>query len=164
MLERDHVYSEFRRRNFAIHGRNVHLKASEKNPLTWFIYLLECVPCHAQYCGSTCNVPARFSNHKSCAHRKNSPSTGMAKHFYNGCPNDNNDPQMRQLRMTLIDHMVTSHVKLQSVGHEPGPQCRCSECGKLKEIEDKWIMRMGTYEGKGLNDRDEIRSKCRGMW
>ena len=81
----------------------------------------------------------------------------MAKHFYNKCPNDTNDPKLKQLRMTLIDSMLTSHVKLQTAGHQPGPQCRCSECGKLKELEDKWIMRMGTYEGKGLNDRNEIK-------
>ena len=164
MIERDHVYSEFRKCNFAIHGSNIHMKATELHPFTWFAYLLECVPCHAQYVGSTSNPTARFKNHKSNAHRKNSTSSGMAKHFSNKCPNDENDPQMRQLRITLIDYMNTSHVKLQTTGHESGPQCRCDECGKLKILEDKWIMRLGTYEGKGLNDRNEIKSKCRGKW
>ena len=48
--------------------------------------------------------------------------------------------------------------------HIQGPQCRCTECGKLKDLEDKWIMRLGTYEDKGLNDRNEIKSKCRGQF
>ena len=48
--------------------------------------------------------------------------------------------------MSLIDFMITSHVKLQAVEYIQGPQCRCTECGKLMDLEDKWIMRLGTYE------------------
>ena len=164
MVERDHVYSEFRKHKFAIHGRNVHLPATVKQPTLWFIYLLECIPCHAQYVGSTKNVASRFKNHKSNAHLKNSTSSGMAKHFSDICPNDDNDPQKPQLKITLIDFMHTSNMKLQTANHVPGPQCRCIECGKLKDLEDKWIMRLGTYEGMVLNDRNEIKSKCRGQW
>ena len=164
MIERDFVFSEYRKQKFAIHGRNVHLKATEQRPLRWFVYLLECVPCLAQYVGSTQNPCARFKNHKSNANLKNSTTSGIAKHFMDICPNDNNDQQKNQLRMSLIDFMTTSHVKLQAAGHVQGPQCRCTECGKLKDLEDKWIMRLGTYEGKGLNDRNEIKSKCRGQF
>jgi hypothetical protein len=57
--------------------------------------------------------------------------------------------------------MHTTIVKLEEAGHAAGPQCRCAECGKLKITEDKWIMRLGTFEGKGVNDRNEIKSKCR---
>ena len=99
----------------------------------WFIYQLEFIHCHAQYGGSTQNVASCFKNHKSNTHLKNNTSSGMAKHFSDSYPNDDNDQQKPQLRITLIDFMHTSNVKLQTAGHVPGPQCRCIECGKLKK-------------------------------
>ena len=34
---------------------------------------------------------------------------------------------------------------------------------KLKEIEDKWILKMGSFYGiSGLNIRDEVKKKSRG--
>ena len=99
MVERDFVFSEFRKHKFAIHGRNVHLKATEQRPLRWFLYLLKCVPCHAQYVASTQNASSRFKDHKLSANiKKNSSSSDIAKHFPNICPNDNNDQQKTQLR------------------------------------------------------------------
>ena len=53
MVESSTIYSHFRKKHFGIHGRNIHLKATEKQPLKWFIYCLECLPCQAQYIGST---------------------------------------------------------------------------------------------------------------
>ena len=48
--------------------------------------------------------------------------------------------------------MVTSEEKLAEVGHGGGVACRCSECQRLKDIEDKWIMRMCTFNPPyGLN-------------
>ena len=36
---------------------------------------------------------------------------------------------------------------------------------KLKNVEDNWILKMGTFYGTwGLNDRDEIQSKTRFTW
>ena len=36
------------------------------------------------------------------------------------------------------------------------------ECQKIKNIENKWICRMGTfYESNGLNTRDEIKARSR---
>ena len=67
------------------------------------------------------------------------------------------------IRLTLIDFMNTTVERLQVAGHEPGPKCRCAECMTLKRIEDKWIMRLGTFHGEpGLNTRDEIVSAVRG--
>ena len=86
MIEKDHVYSEFRKKKFAIHGRNIHLKATTVRPLLWFVYLLECIPCNVQYVRSTQNAAGRFKNHKSAAHLKNSTSSGMAKRFSKICP------------------------------------------------------------------------------
>ena len=66
------------------------------------------------------------------------------------------------LTWTLLDSMVTSEGKLAEVGHGGGVACRCSECQRLKDIEDKWIMRMGTFNSPhGLNTRDEIQTRCR---
>ena len=36
------------------------------------------------------------------------------------------------------------------------------KCEKLKELEDKWICRLGTFHGQfGLNERDEMKMKNR---
>ena len=72
------------------------------------------------------------------------------------------DGNLNQLRWTLVDFMDTSAQLLAGAGHVGGPRCRCSECTKLKSIEDKWICRLGTFYGAhGLNTRDEIKSRSR---
>ena len=41
--------------------------------------------------------------------------------------------------------------------------CKFDLCGKLKKIEDDWIMRLGSfYYPGGLNKRDKIKRKARG--
>ena len=61
--------------------------------------------------------------------------------------------------------MDVSQEDLEKAGHVKGPKCRCIECGKLKDLEDKWILKMGTFYGEGaLNSRDEIQSKTRFNW
>ena len=58
--------------------------------------------------------------------------------------------------------MVTSEEKLTGAGHGGGVACRCSECQRLKDIEDKWICRLGTFNPpNGLNTRDEIKARSR---
>ena len=40
--------------------------------------------------------------------------------------------------------------------------CRCSECQRLKDQEDKWIYRLGSFNPPaGLNTRNEIKSRVR---
>ena len=57
--------------------------------------------------------------------------------------------------------MVTSKEKLDAAGHQGG-NCRCDECQKLKDIEDKWMTRLGTLDTPtGLNFRDEIIARSR---
>ena len=64
--------------------------------------------------------------------------------------------------MDFIDLKEDDLVK---AGHEKGPKCRCSQCGRLKDLEDQWIVKMGTFWGEGgLNSRDEIQSKTRFNW
>ena len=132
----------------------------------WFVYLLEDTPCRKSIVGSTTKPTSRFSNHKSSCNNGPSHSTGLAKHFTlkGGCPNDTGR-QKDTLNFTLVDHMDVSQEDLEKAGHVKGPKCRCIECGKLKDLEDKWILKMGTFYGEGaLNSRDEIQSKTRFNW
>ena len=41
----------------------------------------------------------------------------------------------------------------------------CKECGKLKDLEDRHIMRVGSFYGNsGLNQRNEVKRKTRCQW
>ena len=81
-----------------------------------------------------------------------------------GCPFDTGKEKMT-LSFKLIDFYDTTEEKLVAAGHVPGPKCRCKECNHLKDKEDHWILKMGTfYEDSGLNTRDEMKTKSRGHW
>ena len=61
--------------------------------------------------------------------------------------------------------MDVSQEELTEAGHVKGPKCRCAQCEKLKDLEDRWILKMGTFYGEGaLNSRDEVQSKTRYNW
>ena len=117
--------------------------------------------------GSTQNPVKRWSCHKStCNQPSSSNSTGLAKHFTQGrgCPSDPGR-QKETLNFTLIDHYDTTEVKLIEAKHERGAKCRCEECGRFKDLEDRHILKLGSFYGdSGLNSRDEIVSKTRGNW
>ena len=52
--------------------------------------------------------------------------------------------------------------KIKEAGHVPGPKCRCRECSLRKDLENKWIMKVGYLYGiSGLNLRDEMKSQIR---
>ena len=162
MRETSQVESIYFRRKFAIHGRLTHLKPSQRPKLKWFIYLLEDLGCNLQYVGSTTDVCGRWAATKSACNKQNSNSTGLYKHFQDGCPNDTGQGK-EHIRLTLLDSMDTTEEKLRGGGHVTGPQCSCAECTKLKRIEDKWILKLGTFHGEsGLNTRNEIISAVRG--
>ena len=129
-------------------------------------------PCDKIYIGSTQNPYSRWSTHKNSANfpegknplKKKKPASGLAKHFLKGCPNDKGQSK-HTLTFTLLDYYDTTDERLDSVGHLPGPQCRCQECDKLKSLEDRWILKVGSFYGKsGLNERDEIVNKTRCNW
>ena len=67
------------------------------------------------------------------------------------------------LDLTLVDYYDTTEERLRLANHIPGPKCRCLECEKLKNIEDFWIMKLGTFYD-GFNTRDEVKSKSRYNW
>ena len=160
MRETSTVYSHYFKRKFAIHGHNVHLPASQKNKLRWFVYLCEDLACSLQYVGSTTDVCSRWASTKKACLDQNNSNTGLYKHFLSGCPAGTGD--LSHLRWTLIDFVDTSAEQLERAGHQGGAKCRCKECQRLKMQEDKWICRLGTFYGSnGLNSRDEIKARSR---
>ena len=67
-------------------------------------------------------------------------------------------------KTTLIDFYDTSEEALIRAGHTGGVQCRCKECNNLLGVENKNILKLGTFYEHGLNSRDEIKSLCRCKW
>ena len=160
MKERETVGSYFYSQKFKIHGHLRH-DFSPPNKIRWYVYCIEDLPCRKQIIGSTQNPSLRWANYKSTCNKESSKSTGLAKHFMDGCPFDQGK-EKPTLSMTLIDFYDTTEEKINRAGHVQGPKCRCEECNKLKELEDQWIFKMGSYYGiSGLNTRDETKSKTR---
>ena len=131
--------------------------------LRWYIYSIEDVLCQLKIVGSTTDPTSRWRTHKSTCNSKKSNSTGLSKHFKTGCPNDIGK-EKNTLDFTLLDFYDTTQEKLVLANHEPGPKCRCSECDKLKSLEDIWILKLGTFYDKGLNLRNEVKAKSRYNW
>ena len=110
--------------------------------------------------GSTNSMTARWANTKKRCNGRDSDSTGLYKHFRYGCPND---PGIKKesIRISLIDFVDTSVEKLRVARHKGG-NCKCMECDKLRKVENKWILRLGTFYGRsGLNARNVIESGVR---
>ena len=163
MIEKDLIQSFHFGVPSKIHGHLTHDQPSEHDKIRWYIYSIEDIPCHKQIVGSTTDPPARWRTHKSTCNLKNSNSTGLSKHFKEGCPNDQGK-EKTTLDFTLIDYLDTSSTKLIEANHEPGVKCRCSECGRLKSLEDTWIIKLGTFYDHGFNSRNEIKAKSRANW
>ena len=132
--------------------------------IRWYIYNIRDLPCNKTIVGSTQDPKARWANYKSCCNLKKSNGTGLCKHFMEGCSNDLGLDKST-LDFTLIDYFDTTEEKLLHAKHVTGPKCRCTECGKLKDLEDRWILKVGSFYGNsGLNNRNEIKRKTRAQW
>ena len=164
-FQTDFIFSEFNTK-YKIHGYLAHDWAPQ-GIIRWYIYVIRDVPCGKVYCGSSQSPVARFSQHRSTCnnpHKQKHGGTGLCNHFKQGCPNDTGRDK-GNLNLTLVDYIDTSPEKLRRVDHVKGPQCKCSECARLKNLEDFHIMRLGTVFGRsGLNQRDEIKNKNRCQW
>ena len=69
------------------------------------------------------------------------------------------------LDFSHIDYFDTTKEKLIQAKHVPGVKCKCDEYEKLKELENNWILKVGSFYGSsGLNSRNEIKSKTRSKW
>ena len=165
MIERRSIFSSHFRRNHAIAGHNVHRKASEKPKLKWFVYLEECIHPEGifQYVGSTNSMVERWATTKSKCLAKDSEGTGLEKHYKDGCSAE--QPALGNIRVSLLEQFNTSVTRLQNAVHRPGPGCVCKECDSLKELESKWIHRLGTLHGQfGLNNKNEMHRKVRASY
>ena len=86
--------------------------------------------------------------------------TWLYNHFRDGCPNDDG-ANKQAIRISLVDFMDTTPQKLREAGHKKG-NCVCSECDRLRKLENKWILRLGTFFGdSGLNERNTINNAVR---
>ena len=160
MVETSTITSPYFNRKFAIHGRNIHLPASQKKKSRWFVYVVEDEACGLIYVGSTVDVCNRWAQTKKACLDRNSLNTGLYKHFRDGCPADDGD--LGHLRWTLVDHIDTTTEQLATADHQGGAKCHCSVCVTLMDTEDKWICRLGSFHGaSGLNTRDEIKARSR---
>ena len=161
MEETSTISSHYFKQRFAIHGRNIHPPASTKKPMQWFVYVIQDLACELIYVGSSSNICHRWSSTKS-AIRRQETNTGLYKHFHDGCPAYQQHGDFNHLNITLVDHIDTSEEVLARVGHVGGAKCRCSECQRLKDQEDKWICRLGSFNPPaGLNTRNEMKSRVR---
>ena len=159
MREKNSINSFYYITKFRIHG---HLKHdySPEGKIRWFIYSIEDIPCKKQIVGSTQDPVKRWRNYKSTCNSERSNSTGLASHFMDGCPFDTGK-EKTTLDITLIDYFDTTPEKLQRAGHVPGPYCQCKECNLLKDLENRWILKMCSFYGSsGLNSRDEVKTKA----
>ena len=155
----------------SIAGHNVHLPASQKVKTKWFVYLEQCQHPEGtyQYVGSTDSMTHRWANTKSkckliASDSSAKPGTGLEKHISKGC-SEYIGPEMKNVTVSLLEQFNTSDEKLKRANHGGGAGCQCSQCILLKQIEDKWICRLGTYHGKfGLNERDEISNRARASY
>ena len=89
MIELNSVLSSHFKRNHAIAGNNIHLKATQTPKIRWFIYLRECSRPEGkyQYIGSTNSVLDRWAKTKSkCLGGGESEGTGLKKHCKEGAP------------------------------------------------------------------------------
>ena len=80
-----------------------------------------------------------------------------------GCPNDEGREKIT-LEVTLVDYLDTTDEELDAAGHIGGPKCVCAVCDALKQLEDKFILRTGSFYTHGLNSRNEIARKFRCSW
>ena len=74
--------------------------------------MLEDLACRIQYVGSTTYICSRWSSTKSSCNKGDSNSTGLYKHFMDGCHNDTG-AEKAHIRLTLLDNFDTSVDKLQ---------------------------------------------------
>ena len=156
MLDTSIVQSNcFEGRKFATHGRNIWMQ-----------------PLRGLFAGGRCSVQKKTTCWK---HKFNDISLGKYKakvlcqgqwhewtyeHFRNGCPNDGGR-ENSNIKFSLIDFIGTTGEKLQRAGHNMG-NCMCCECEKLRRLESKWIMRLGTFHGEtGLNRRNILNTGVR---
>ena len=105
MCIRDSIYIGHLRHDFSPQGK-----------IRWFVYSIEDEPCQKTIIGSTQDPLKRWANHKATCNKKTSKSSGLSKHFMDGCPFD---PGIEKttLSFSLLDYYDTTGAKLLTSGH-----------------------------------------------
>ena len=109
--------------------------------------------------GSTDSMTHRWANTKSkynpiATNSKTKPGPALEKHISTHICDG---PELRSLKICLLEQFNTLEQKLKAANHGGGPGCQISQCIVLKKIEVKWICTLGTYDSKfGLNEQDKI--------
>ena len=100
------------------------------------VYHIKCVcPVGGSYVGSTENMKARWSKHKSDIRNDNWTASGLARHFGH-CHRGDREAFINKLEVTLLDS--------------------CQEEKDLKRLEDRWICNLGSFFNNVLNSRNEV--------
>ena len=155
------IESEHFNTKIGIRGHLVHEDYDLKEKNRWFIYHIQDKTCSKSYIGSTVNMYSRWSAHKSDIKHGRAEKSGLSRHHAEGCPGDIDD-EKSHLEVTLIDSMDVTKEELQAAKHKQGPGCMCELCNRLKNLEDGWILKLGTFFWPhGLNTRDELKQKVR---
>ena len=96
------------------------------------------------YVGSAKNgMNRRYSKHKSDIRKKIWHACGLSRHFERH-HQGNMEEAISNMRVTLLDHL-------------PGPYNE----GRLLELEQNWMYKLGTYERTGCNSRLELTARRR---
>ena len=134
MKETSTIYSLYFNRKSAIHGRNVHLLASQKHEHRWFVYVCEDTACSLQNVGSTIHVCARWAGTKKACLDKNNTNTGLYKNFVTRCPADLGNGTADMDTGGVVDYVDTSTDQLARSCHQGGAKCWCCECVRLNKL------------------------------
>ena len=119
-----------------VHKIYKHLECTTPN----VIYHIRCPCASGNYVGSTTDMKARWSQHKSDMRHGNWTACGLTRHF-GQCHRHNMEETIAKLEVTLLD------------------SCEVEE--NLKRVEDKWMCNLGTLFIGGLNTRNEVVNNSR---
>ena len=119
-----------------VHKIYKHLECTTPN----VIYHIRCPCASGNYVGSTTDMKARWSQHKSDMRHGNWTACGLTRHF-GQCHSHNMEETIAKLEVTLLD------------------SCEVEE--NLKRVEDKWMCNLGTLFIGGLNTRNEVVNNSR---
>ena len=98
---------------------------------------------YCKHCSAKNEMNRRYSKHKSDIRKKIWQACGLSRHFERH-HQGNMEEAISNMRVTLLDHL-------------PGPYHE----GRLLELEQSWMYKLGSYERTGCNSRLELTNRRR---